>query len=113
MGRGTFDKLVSVIQRKDSDWQGVKYMVFDLADVGTFEERNERLHDLYPPLHVVPVVHFKLFSNDDLRDMEEQIVANGGEGCVIRRPGCKYRPGRSGDVIKIKRLTKDVERWSG
>ena len=24
MGRGTFDQLVSAIQRKDSDWQGVR-----------------------------------------------------------------------------------------
>jgi DNA ligase-1 len=117
MGRGTFNALVSTIQRKGSDWAGVKFMVFDLADVGTFEERFERLvaasdmGSIGASATVAP--HRQLASNADLDAMEAAVVAAGGEGCVIRRPGSKYRPGRKGDTIKVKRLVADLDRWQG
>jgi DNA ligase-1 len=117
MGRGTFDKLVSAIQRKGSDWSGVRYMVFDIAGPGTFEERRENLVSISDMgaiganAEVAP--HYPLRGNWALDMWEGDIVANGGEGCVIRRPGCLYRPGRAGDVIKVKRLVSDVDRWQG
>ena len=113
MGRGTFDALVSVIQRKDSDWQGVKFMVFDLADSGSFEDRYRDLLKASFPSHVEVVSHNILKDKETLDLMEGLIVGQGAEGCVIRRPGCKYRPGRCGDVVKVKRLVADVERWQG
>lgn len=113
MGRGTFDKLVSTIQRKGSDWAGVRYKAFDLAEVGTFEERYAQLRATDLPRHVSAVIHRQLVNHDELNCMERQIVSGGGEGCVIRRPGCLYRPGRCGDVIKVKRLVADVDRWQG
>jgi DNA ligase-1 len=113
MGRGTFDTLVSTIQKKSSDWSGVKYMVFDLADVGDFESRNRILQSASLTAHVVPVQHLPLANSGELDALERDIVAAGGEGCVIRRPGSKYRPGRMGDTIKVKRLVADTDRWQG
>ena len=113
MGLGTFDALVSTIQRKGSDWAGVQFLVFDLADVGTFEERNETLQTTALPSHAHAVTHYQLTSNADLDSLESEIVAAGGEGCVVRRPGSKYRPGRKGDTIKVKRLVADLDRWQG
>ncbi len=113
MGRGTFDRLQSELQRKGGDWCGARYMVFDLADVGTFEERFERLKKMNLPWHVQVVPQRELAGHGDLSDCEEFIVSGGGEGCVIRRPGSPYRPGRIGDVIKVKRLVADVDRWQG
>jgi len=113
MGRDTFNTLVSVIQVKDSDWQGVRYMIFDLAEIGCFEDRTSALLRTKLPAHVVVVQHKILSGHKQLAAMESDIVANGGEGCVIRRPGCQYRPGRAGDVIKVKRLVADIDRWHG
>ena len=113
MGRGTFDQLVSNIQRKNSDWTGVRFMVFDLAEQGTFEERDEILNALPWHAKIIVAPHVALSGHDELSAMEADIVANGGEGCVIRRPGSQYRPGRMGDTIKIKRITPDVDRWQG
>jgi DNA ligase-1 len=115
MGRGTFDALVSTIQRKGSEWAGVKFMIFDLADVGTFEERYERLNsDEMPYLsHAEVVEHWYCGGRDALNNDEQGTVEEGGEGLVIRRPGSKYRPGRKGDIIKIKRLVADLDRWQG
>lgn len=114
MGRGTFDKLVGILRSKGGDWGGIVYMVFDLAEKGAFEERYLRLHDVVNyklPCRVA--FHGRLSSREELDQLERDIVAGGGEGCVIRRPGCKYRPGRCGDVIKVKRLVADVDRWQG
>jgi DNA ligase 1 len=113
MGRGTFDKLVSTIQRTGSDWSGVRYMVFDLAEPGTFEHRFDSLRDIDLPEHVVIVSHFPALGNSYLEWFEQDVVSKGGEGCVIRRPMSLYRPGRAGDVIKVKRLVADIERWQG
>jgi DNA ligase-1 len=114
MGRGTFDQLVSTIQRKGSDWTGVRYMVFDLASPGPcFESRNNALMTIPLPKHAHRIKHDRLVSHFDLNERERCIVEGGGEGCVIRRPGSLYRPGRCGDVIKVKRLVADVDRWQG
>lgn len=114
-GRGMFDQLVSTIQTKGGEWHGVFFMVFDLAEAGTFEERDAKLSSISRqfPAHVKKVDHWKLTGNSDLDGMESDIVSYGGEGCVIRRPGSPYRPGRMGDVIKVKRLTADIDRWQG
>lgn len=114
MGRGTFDQLVSTIQKAGSDWNLVRFMVFDLAEAGPFEDRMKETHRIcdckWP---VVAVNHSQLAGHDELSALESDIVDAGGEGCVIRRPGSPYRPGRMGDVIKVKRLVADVDRWQG
>jgi ATP-dependent DNA ligase len=91
-------------------------MVFDVAKPGAFEHRLMVLDALRatmtnPAIQIIR--HQPLWSDLELDMRERDIVASGGEGCVIRRPGHLYRPGRSGDVIKVKRLVGDVERWQG
>jgi DNA ligase-1 len=112
-GNQSFNALVSVVQRKDGDWRGARFMVFDLAEGGTFEDRMKRLENIPLPAHAIRVLHRRCDGAADLDATERDVVAEGGEGLVIRRPGCLYRPGRMGDVIKVKRLTKDVDRWQG
>jgi len=115
MGRGTFDALQSNLQKKGSKWEGVKFMVFDLAEQGAFEDRYSKLSDIRKkfPSHVEMVIHWPITSHHMLDLMEFDVVSNGGEGLVIRRPQSQYRPGRMGDVIKIKRLIEDIDRWQG
>lgn len=106
MGRGTFDALLSKIKSKGGDWAGVEFHVFDVQGSGTFEERQAKLCRPFPA-HVRIVPHRELSGRFEMDAMESAIVALGGEGLVIRRPGHLYRPGRLGDVVKIKRLTAD------
>jgi DNA ligase-1 len=112
MGRGTFDSLLSKIQRKGGDWSGVEFHVFDVQAVGTFEERQHLLNRPLPR-HVKAVPHLELAGHQALDVMEAAVVNAGGEGLVIRRPGHLYRPGRAGDVVKVKRLFPDLDRWQG
>lgn len=113
MGRNSFNELQANLQSKDSNWNEVRYMVFELAESGTFEERNAALQSINLPRHCWRVRHAILSGSDELDRRERRTVEVGGEGCVIRRPGSPYRPGRMGDVIKVKRLVADIDRWQG
>jgi DNA ligase-1 len=113
MGNGTFDRLVSILQKPNGDWMGIKFMIFDLAESGTVESRIMALESIELPPHAERVIHIPIIGHLDLDDMERIVVAGGGEGCVIRRPGSPYRPGRMGDTIKVKRLVADEQRWKG
>lgn len=110
MGRGTFPALVSTIQKKGSDWAGVMYRVFDVQDAGEYEERQDTLWGLDLPEHVSPVLQMRCAGNSALDAFERSVVDDGGEGAVLVRPRSKYRPGREGDVVKVKRLVADLDR---
>ena len=114
MGRGTFDALRSSIQTKGSNWEGVRFMVFETCDMEKpIEERLRDLRELTLPEHCPIVRHTACGGVEDLATHEGMVVDGEGEGLVIRRPGSKYRPGRCGDVVKVKRLVEDVDRWQG
>jgi len=83
---------------------------FRIAEPGTVEERIARLESIELPAHVHRVTHELCGGMHDLDKRERDVVAAGGEGLVIRRPGSPYRPGRAGDIIKIKRLQPDTDR---
>jgi DNA ligase-1 len=109
-GNGSFPQLVSTIQRHGSDWHGVGFHVFDLAEHGTVEDRIARLESIQLPAHVHRVRHELCGGIHDLDRRERDVVEAGGEGLVIRRPGSPYRPGRAGDLVKIKRIHPDLDR---
>lgn len=109
MGRGTFPRLLSTMQRRGSDWCGIRFMIFETCTAEPVEMRIAAVEKLPLPAHAVPVKHFPLRSHAHLDAMEADIVNAGGEGVVIRRPGSKYRPGRAGEIVKIKRLVSDAD----
>jgi DNA ligase-1 len=107
-GPQSFDRLVSSIQKRGSDWQGITFQVFDLAELHTtFEARQAKLARLPLPPHVALVPHRVCQGWHDLDATEAAIVAAGGEGLCLRAPGSDYRPG---NFVKIKRLFPDLDR---
>ena len=110
MGRGMFNELQSALQTKGSDWQGVRFAVFDLAVLRlATTERLENLATIQLPSHCERVNHV-LVTSEELDAMESDIVANGGEGVCLRHKDETYRPT---NFIKVKRLFPDIERWQG
>jgi DNA ligase-1 len=111
MGKNTFDSLVSSIQRRKSDWQGIRFMVFDLAALRMpIEQRHAALERLTLPAWVEVLKHRLCRSQADLDATEAATVKAGGEGLCIRPPHSFYTPN---GFIKCKRLFPDLNRWQG
>jgi ATP-dependent DNA ligase len=99
------------MQRKGSDWAGIRFMIFDMAVLRvTTTDRIKALEKLTLPAHCTVISHVPLDNHADLDDMETDIVARGGEGICLRHKDEFYRPN---NFIKIKRLFPDLDRWQG
>lgn len=106
------------------DWRDLRLMGFDLVlgDGATFEERVRWLAELLmvrmipsstsldffgdifarSPEHVFGVAHTRCEGLDHLREFYDSVVASGGEGVMLRKPGSMYEHGRSWNLIKLK-----------
>ena len=110
-GRGGFDRLVSIIQTKGSDWRGVTFEVFDIAELRQpIESRLATLAALPLPNYCGKVAHRLCEGHADLDAAEVAVVAAGGEGLCLRAPGGHYSPN---GFHKVKRIFPDLERWQG
>ena len=107
-GRGTFPELVSIIQRKGSQWEGIRFEIFDLAELRQpIETRLAMLAGLPLPPHCGRVAHRLCTGRADLDRAEVAVVAAGGEGLCLRAPRGLYRPN---NFFKVKRLHPDFDR---
>lgn len=118
IAKGTFEQLMSTVSKDlpiDSEWQKVKYMVFDLPEYGskndpesksTFSERLKRLDQIIsdhknPYLHLIKQTH--LSDHEQLMTKLDQIVKNGGEGLMLHLGDSFYKTGRTDDILKVKK----------
>jgi DNA ligase-1 len=107
-GRGTFEKTVSIVRRKDAHigWHELKFALFDVPRAtGGFEDRLHTAKiwfERHPAEFAFVIIHKPIISGDYLRDELKMIEAVGGEGLILRRSGSPYKPGRSPDVLKLK-----------
>ncbi len=109
LARGKFDSLsgmVRKLQPVDSEWQQVKYMVFELpVDEGTFEKRSEILRALvkqaaWPQLQWIE--QFKVVDEKALQTKLKQVTAQGGEGLMLHLASAAITTGRSPVLLKLK-----------
>lgn len=108
MGRGTFNRLVGEIQRKQSNWSGIRFMIFDLAVLRVpIEDRLAALGRLPLPPHCQLVQHRRCGGAGDLDQAEREVVDGGGEGLCLRAPGSSYAPC---GFVKVKRIHADLDR---
>jgi DNA ligase-1 len=102
-------------------------MVFDLPEHrGPFEARMAELERLFPPVvganaraqraagalgaHVVRVQmvsQVECQDNAHLLTALENVIALGGEGLMLRKPGSHYEGRRSSTLLKLKRMHDD------
>ena len=115
MGRGAFAELSGIVRRTRSDgaaWSRVRFMVFDLpAHPGVFDERllhmGEMLEGVESP-YIGLVAQFRVADEVELMAELSRVVAEGGEGLMLRRGLSRYRAGRTNDLLKLK-LHQDAE----
>jgi DNA ligase-1 len=107
-GRKTFQKTVGIVKRQDGppEWKTIRYLVFDAPKHGgTFEERLKHLEEValegklqYARMHPHQLCRDVAHLKEELARVE----ALGGEGLMLRKPGSKYKAGRSFTLLKVK-----------
>jgi DNA ligase-1 len=108
-GRRTFEKTVGIVKREapHDGWQELRFGIFDAPTApGGFEARLARAEAWlanHPAPHAFVISHQPVASRAHLLRELTRVEALGGEGLILRRPGSPYTPGRSPDVLKVKR----------
>lgn len=106
-GRGglpTVQSLGQINRPADPRWAGVKYMVFDFptTELLAIEERARIACKLAAGQQVGFVAQTVVKSATAMWARFRDVVAGGGEGLVIKRPGSYYEFNRCSDWQKVK-----------
>lgn len=104
--RGDYENISSITAKQNphDGWKGVTLMVFDLPEHDLpFSQRVAVMAKLDAP-HLKPVRQFKVSSNEQLIPLLDQYIAEGAEGLMLHHQDARYRSGRSGDLLKLKRF---------
>ncbi len=127
MGRKSFQKTVAAVRKiipNDTEWQDVKYVLFDAPNVpGTFEQRIEALKKLYLSRtnlqdafglgQVWVLEQIKCKNKLHMKKFLDRALELGGEGIMLRESGSQYESGRSGTCLKVKKFIDDEATVTG
>lgn len=102
-GRGNFERVGSIHSSRSHEWNLVKYAVFDAPEAGgPFEKRLlVAMGEVKKAKHAFVLAFWKVSSAEHLRKELERVVAEGGEGLMIRQPGSLYVKERSSTLLKV------------
>lgn len=110
-GRERFACVQSAVGRgSDADalWRGIRWMVFDAPGAsGDFAQRQRVIRQAVeqaasPWIEAAP--QWQVATHAQLQKQLHAIVAEGGEGLMLRRADAPYRSGRNTDLLKLKLL---------
>jgi DNA ligase-1 len=115
LGRGRFEALSGIVRRtepQDSEWQQIKYMIFELPDApGTFEQRAQRIREIATKAkwrQLIAVEQLRVANRAALKRKLDEVVRGGGEGLMLHLADAAYVTGRSDVLLKLKPL-QDTE----
>lgn len=108
VGRGKFQATASVVKKKvpvDSEWQSIRYCVFDAPEVeGGFEVRLAFCASALTGCEIAEVVaHRVCVNHSDLESFFSELHAQGAEGVMLREPNSSYDKRRSASLLKFKK----------
>lgn len=96
-GRGEFNSIQGRIR---DGFVGLSFHVFDAPSDKPFVDRAKDVLALDLPAHCHKVFQGVCDGTQGVFDAAAEIVANGGEGVVVRNPRAKYEAGRTWDVLR-------------
>lgn len=104
-GYGTFEIVRVLVQyrhRTDANWKKVRYHLFDAptTEAVPVEQRWRSLQAVNA--HTRIVEQRRCSSAAELQQEFARVIARGGEGLMLRRPGHCYEFGRSRNWLKVK-----------
>ncbi|WP_127471341.1 DNA ligase [Thiomicrorhabdus aquaedulcis] len=114
LARGQFEQTVSVVNQltAHSGWQTLTYQVFEVPyQPGGLLARLAVVND-YLKTHSAPYLRVlaqaPILENSDVQRYLHTVLAQGGEGVVVRNPQHDYQVGRLASAQKVK-LKQDAE----
>lgn len=114
IARGQFEKVVSVVRKKnpiDQEWQQIKYCVFDLpASPDIFSDRLAALSKPIPKQSksLQLVEQFRVKDQKELAQHLKRIEQLGGEGLMLHHQSALYQQGDNSQLLKSK-IAHDAE----
>jgi DNA ligase-1 len=108
IGRKQFQRTVSIVRRQNAAdlWRAVRFVVFDApAHDGDFETRMNVVRlvmDYNHPPFATAHRHVKCHGRSQMQELLVLVLAQGGEGLMLRQPGSRYEPHRSSTLLKVK-----------
>lgn len=108
LGRGQFEAISGLIRQtspNESDWQNVRFMVFDLPEArGSFEARYQQMQRLLvgKSIYLQVIEQVSVENIDALYQMLDTLVAQGAEGLILHRRSALYTPRRNPNLMKLK-----------
>lgn len=108
-----FNKIVSLVKRKDSTEEELKetsrlvqYWIYDFPDIeGPFSQRLAALNMFFskntnPSFIQVPT--YEVFSDEDIDKYNDKFIEEGYEGTIVRIDGQNYENKRTNQLLKYK-----------
>ncbi|WP_417515543.1 DNA ligase [Marinobacter sp.] len=108
MGRQRFAELSGVVRKQlpeDSEWRGIRFHAFDFPGPGPFHDRYAKLRAVVEKAdtpYLTLVEQKPASSHAALMARLDKMVAEGGEGLMLKRRDSRYKAGRSDDLLKVK-----------
>lgn len=106
LGRGKFQQTVGKVRSYGNEWLGMMFRVFDVIGSDKFEDRMKGLDSILPN-HCMVIPQTACRDHEHLAQFEKGILAFKGEGVVLRKPGSLYTPGKTNNVLKMKKVVLD------
>lgn len=120
MGRNTFQQLISIVKKQEdkelgshkSQWRHVKFMVFDLPITNkSFTERIEKIKKFEKQTnspYLIALKQTRLANHTELMALLNKTIDLKGEGLMLHHENALYIPGRSNQLLKVKKY-EDAE----
>lgn len=113
-GRGGFARTVAIVKKQQphDGWLQLTFAIFDVPqEPGPFTARLARAQAWFadhPSPHAFVIPQIPIKDENHLQQELARVLAQGGEGLMVRRPDAPYVTGRSADILKVK-TSEDAE----
>jgi len=111
-GRGGFQRVLSAFKSGISgDWSGIDFVAFDAPSAQVIASTRMKVTQIIPSVKAVSQT--VITDKRHMKRLVKEILANGGEGAILRNPASLYTAGRSDDCAKVKPVLCDEATFTG
>lgn len=108
-GRGGFQRVMGILRGDGTGWEALTFRVFDAPEAaGGFETRLAVATEAVTGCPVASIVeHVVCAGRKHFLSFANEMISQGAEGAMLRKPGAGYVPRRSSALLKFKPVETD------